>query len=104
MIRGSCFRQLIVYYTLNLIFSILYRAQTPGSGNALAQNKIADFFTEKITSLQNSLDSSSSALLHLDDSSHASCVLSRFKNLTEAQVSSLIPGSVAVRSCLQLLF
>ena len=75
MIRGSCFRQLIGYYTLNLIFSILYRAQIPGSDNALAHNKFADFFTEKITSLQNSLDSSSSALVHLDDSSHASCVL-----------------------------
>ena len=58
----------------------------------------ADFFTEKITSLRNSLDSSSSTVVHLDDSSHASCVLSYFKNVTEAQVSSLITGS-AVKSC-----
>ena len=61
-------------------------------------NKFADFFTKKITSLRNSLDSSSSTLAHLDDSSHACCVLLHFKNVTEVQVSSLITGS-AVKSC-----
>ena len=83
---------MIGYYTLNLILSI----STSSSDNDLA-NKFADFFTEKITSLRNSLDSSSSTLVHPDDSSHASCSLSHFKNVTEAQVSSLITGS-AVKS------
>ena len=70
---------------------------TSSSDNDLA-HKFADFFTEKITSLRNSLDSSSSTLVHLEDSSHASCVLSHFKNVTEAQESRLITSST-VKPC-----
>ena len=99
IIKNSKHDQRVLFQTVDRLLHTksdpLY--PTSSSDSDLA-NKIADFFTEKITSLRNSLDGSSSTLVHLDDFSHASRVLSHFKNVTEAQVSSLITGS-AVKSC-----
>ena len=99
IIKNSKHDQRVLFQTVDRLLHIksdpLY--PTSSSDNDLA-DKFADFFTEKITSLRNSLDSSSSTLVHLDYFSHASCVLSHFKNVTEAQVSGLITGS-SVKSC-----
>ena len=99
IIKNSKHDQRVLFQTVDRLLHTksdpLY--PTSSSDSDLA-NKFADFFTEKITSLRNSLDGSSSTLVHLDDFSHTSSVLSHFKNVTEAQVSSLITGS-AVKSC-----
>ena len=60
-------------------------------------NKFIDFFGEKITVLQNSLDSTSDIVVESDAIVHQ-CALSCFKSVTLSDVSELL-SKMTIKSC-----
>lgn len=60
-------------------------------------NKFIDFFSEKITVLRNSLDSTSDIVVESDGIVHQ-CALSCFKSVTSSDVSELL-SKMTIKSC-----
>lgn len=95
MTSESCFRLL-----RSFSMHTKPKPQYPTScSDADLANKFADFFTEKIVRIQNSLDSPTSTPGQLlDVSPPPDCVLSCFETAAEDHVASLITSS-AIKCC-----
>ena len=100
IIEGSKHDQRVLFQTVEKLLHTKPKPQYPTScSDADLANKFADFFTEKIVRIQNSLDSPTSTPGQLlDVSPPPDCVLSCFETVTEDHVASLITSS-AIKCC-----
>ena len=100
VIEGSRHGQRVLFQTVEKLLHTKPKPQYPTScSDADLANKFADFFTEKIVRIQNSLDSPTSTPGQLlDVSPPPDCVLSCFETVAEDHVASLITSS-AIKCC-----
>ena len=100
IIEGSKHDQRVLFQTVEKLLHTKPKPQYPTScSDADLANKFADFFTEKIVRIQNSLDSPTSTPGQLlDVSPPPDCVLLCFETVTEDHVASLITSS-AIKCC-----
>ena len=100
IIEGFKHDQRVLFQTVEKLLHTKPKPQYPTScSDADLANKFADFFTEKIVRIQNSLDSPTSTPGQLlDVSPPPDCVLSCFEIVTEDHVASLITSS-AIKCC-----
>ena len=100
VIEGSRHDQRVLFQTVEKLLHTKPKPQYPTScSDADLANKFADFFTEKIVRIQNSLDSPTSTPGQLlDVSPPPDCVLSCFETVAEDHVASLITSS-AIKCC-----
>ena len=100
IIEGSRHDQRVLFQTVEKLLHTKPKPQYPTScSDADLANKFADFFTEKIVRIQNSLDSPTSTPGQLlDVSPPPDCVLSCFETVAEDHVASLITSS-AIKCC-----
>ncbi|XP_067025752.1 uncharacterized protein [Acropora muricata] len=100
IIEGSRHDQRVLFQTVEKLLHTKPKPQYPTScSDADLANKFADFFTEKIVRIQNSLDSPTSTPGQLlDVSPPPDCVLSCFEPVAEDHVASLITSS-AIKCC-----
>ena len=100
IIEGSKHDQRVLFQTVEKLLHTKPKPHYPTSCSyADLANKFADFFTEKIARIQNSLYSPTSTPGQLlDVSPPPDCVLSCFETVTEDHVASLITSS-AIKCC-----
>ena len=100
IIEGSKHDQRVLFQTVEKLLHTKPKPLYPTScSDADLANKFADFFTEKIVRIQNSLYSPTSTPGQLlDVSPPPDCVLSCFETVTEDHVASLITSS-AIKCC-----
>ncbi|XP_066016040.1 uncharacterized protein [Pocillopora verrucosa] len=99
IIRESSNNPRTLFNTVNKLLHKRVPAEYPSgcaSDGDLA-NKFIDFFSEKITVLRNSLDSTSDIVVESDGIVHQ-CALSCFKSVTSSDVSELL-SKMTIKSC-----